>query len=69
MKTATIIPNWNGQDYLEACIDSLLDQTIEHTIVVVENGSVDKSDEILARLWRQNSSFKTTKKLRFCWWS
>ncbi len=48
LKTATIIPNWNGQDYLTACIDSLLKQTTEHTIIVVENGSVDKSDEILA---------------------
>lgn len=45
---ATVIPNWNGQDFIKDCIDSLLTQTQKHTIIVVENGSTDKSDEILA---------------------
>jgi GT2 family glycosyltransferase len=65
MKTATIIPNWNGQDYLQACIDSLLGQTIEHTIVVVENGSVDKSDEILAGYGEKIVVLKQPKNLGF----
>ena len=64
-KTATIIPNWNGQDYLEACIDSLLGQTIEHTIVVVENGSVDKSDEILEGYGDKIVVLKQPKNLGF----
>jgi GT2 family glycosyltransferase len=64
-KTATIIPNWNGQDYLQACIDSLLGQTIEHTIVVVENGSVDKSDEILADYGDKIVVLKQPKNLGF----
>ena len=64
-KTATIIPNWNGQDYLAACIDSLLKQTTEHTIVVVENGSVDKSDEILAGYGNKIVVLKQTKNLGF----
>ena len=65
MKLATIIPNWNGQDYLATCIDSLLKQTIEHTIVVIENGSEDASDEILAGYGNKIVVLKQTKNLGF----
>lgn len=47
IKTAIIVPNWNGQDELPACLDSLLTQSIATEIVVVENGSVDGSIELI----------------------
>lgn len=47
MKTVVIIPNWNGADFLAECIDSLLTQTVPLTVVVVDNGSTDRSREIL----------------------
>lgn len=47
MKTVVIIPNWNGADFLAECIDSLLAQTVALTLVVVDNGSTDRSREIL----------------------
>lgn len=47
MKTAVIVPNWNGETYLRECIDSLLAQSVDTTVVVVENGSVDSSRSIL----------------------
>lgn len=47
MKTAVIIPNWNGEDFLKPCIDSLLLQTIPTKVIVVDNGSKDSSREIL----------------------
>jgi GT2 family glycosyltransferase len=47
MKTAVIVPNWNGADYLSQCIESLLVQTQSHTIIIVDNGSVDESRSIL----------------------
>ncbi|NDC96143.1 glycosyltransferase family 2 protein [bacterium] len=43
MKTMVVIPNWNGEDLLTECLDSLLAQTIKTTIVVVDNGSIDGS--------------------------
>ena len=43
MKVAVVIPNWNGEDMIVESINSLLAQTYEHTIVVVDNGSVDDS--------------------------
>ncbi len=47
MKTAIVIPNWNGEDSLRACLDSLLKQTEKATIIVVDNGSVDGSLKLL----------------------
>lgn len=51
MKTsvAVVIPNWNGKESLGPCIDSLLAQTCEAEIIVVENGSTDGSLELLAK--------------------
>lgn len=46
-RVAIIVPNWNGEDILSACLDSLLSQTIQITIIVVENGSMDGSLKIL----------------------
>jgi len=47
-RVAIVVPNWNGADLLRECIDSLLDQTYKDTsIVIVENGSIDSSMDIL----------------------
>jgi GT2 family glycosyltransferase len=47
LKPYVVIPNWNGVKYLPGCLDSLLKQTVEVNIVVVENGSKDGSLELL----------------------
>lgn len=46
---AVVVPNWNGADRLSACLDSLLTQSLEARIIVVDNGSVDGSMELLAK--------------------
>lgn len=46
-KTAIIVPNWNGLDWLAECLDSLAAQTQAHTAVVVDNGSTDGSKELV----------------------
>ena len=43
MQTMIVIPNWNGEDLLAECLDSLLAQTVKTQIVVVDNGSIDGS--------------------------
>lgn len=43
--TAVVVPNWNGEDSLSECLDSLLIQTTN--VIVVENGSKDNSLELL----------------------
>jgi GT2 family glycosyltransferase len=38
-----IVPNWNGEDSLKACLDSLQTQSLKARIIVVDNGSEDGS--------------------------
>lgn len=38
-----VVPNWNGIEHLPACLDSLLAQSSQAKIVVVDNGSGDGS--------------------------
>lgn len=48
-KACIVVPNWNGIDSLGACLDSLAAQSIEATILVVENGSRDGSQQFLVK--------------------
>lgn len=47
MKTAVVVPNWNGEAFVAECIDSLLAQSAKPTVIVVDNASVDGSRSIL----------------------
>lgn len=45
---AVVVPNWNGADFIVPCLRSLQQQTYpDYTIVVVDNGSVDESKDII----------------------
>jgi len=45
---SVVILNYNGKDYIEECLDSVIDQTYEPLeIIVVDNASIDSSLEIL----------------------
>jgi GT2 family glycosyltransferase len=45
---SVIIVNWNGKQYLPACLDSLLEQSCtDFETIVVDNGSCDGSLELL----------------------
>lgn len=41
------VPNWNGKEDLKGCLDSLLAQSLKAHIIVVDNGSVDGSAELV----------------------
>lgn len=48
LKVSVILPVYNGEKYLERCMDSIVGQTLkEIEIICVDDGSSDKSFEIL----------------------
>ncbi|MGC9048992.1 MAG: glycosyltransferase family 2 protein [Patescibacteria group bacterium] len=58
-KIAVIIPVYNGRDYLPDCLNSLKEQTLSPAqIIVVDNASIDGSQELLAKFKIQNSKLK-----------
>jgi GT2 family glycosyltransferase len=42
-----VIPNWNGIDLIEECLGALRRQTQKHAVIVVDNGSVDGSNQVV----------------------
>ena len=47
-KISVIVPVYNVQEYLEECLDSLVHQTMkEIEVIMVDDGSVDNSAEIM----------------------
>lgn len=47
-KVSVVVPVYNVEDYLEKCLDSLLNQTLKDIeILCVDDGSTDHSNEIL----------------------
>lgn len=46
-KICIVVPNWNGKEALATCLNSLLEQTLPLTVIVVENGSSDGSLEFI----------------------
>jgi GT2 family glycosyltransferase len=48
-KVVVVVPNWNGADHLAACLDSLLEQSLQPQIIVIDNGSSDGSVELVEK--------------------
>jgi N-acetylglucosaminyl-diphospho-decaprenol L-rhamnosyltransferase len=42
-----VIPTWNRRELLVSCLDSLERQTVEHHVIVVDNGSVDDTAQVV----------------------
>lgn len=41
MKISVVVVTWNGLDLLRPCVQALVQQTVDHELVVVDNGSHD----------------------------
>ncbi len=48
-KVVVVIPNWNGEDFMAECLQSLEVQTLKPHIIVVDNGSRDSSVQIISQ--------------------
>jgi GT2 family glycosyltransferase len=64
-QTSVVIPNWNGIHSIEACLNSLLEQSTKINIIVVENGSRDGSLELIQRKYPHIELLVHNKNLGF----
>lgn len=54
-KVSVIIPVYNGESYLEQCLDSIIGQTLkEIEIICVNDGSTDRTEQILEKYAGEN---------------
>lgn len=59
VKVSVVVPIYNVEKYLEPCLDSLRKQTLKDIeIICVNDGSTDKSGEILAEYAAHDKRFK-----------
>ena len=57
-KVSIIVPVYNGEKDIERAVQSLLDQTVETDIIVINDGSSDKTEEILLRLQKDHPNIR-----------
>ena len=63
IKVSVIVPVYNVEKYLDKCLDSLAKQTLqEMEIIIVNDGSPDNSDKIIAEYTKKYSNFSSYKK-------
>lgn len=68
-KVTVIIPNYNGIQYLEACLQSLYQQKTEGftwKTIVVDNGSTDMSTSLLKEKFPQAALICLSRNTGFC---
>ena len=57
IKVSIIVPVYNVEDYVEKCLQSLVNQTLEGIeIIVVNDGSTDNSKEVIQKFIKENIS-------------
>ena len=56
VKISIVIPVYNGEKYIKRCLDSILKQTLQDLeIIIINDGSTDKTQEILESYQKQCS--------------
>jgi GT2 family glycosyltransferase len=67
LKVSVIVANWNRRELLRACLKSLENQTAtEFEVIVVDNGSVDGSAEMVEREFAQARLIRNSENRGFC---
>lgn len=68
-KISTVIPTFNRDNFLKKTIESCLDQTLKHEIIICNHGSTDKTDEVVMQFGENIKYIKKNKDYgpHFCW--
>ncbi|MCB8566203.1 glycosyltransferase family 2 protein [Fusobacterium ulcerans] len=62
-KISVIVPVYNVEKYIEKCIRSIMEQTLEEIeIIIINDGSPDRSLEIINRLMKEDQRIKVITK-------
>ncbi|MFT9493367.1 glycosyltransferase, partial [Anaerosolibacter sp.] len=62
-KLSIVVPIFNVEDYLPACIDSILNQTYtDFELILVNDGSIDKCEEICVEYKKKDARIKVIHK-------
>lgn len=60
---SVLIPMYNSQDYIEECLKSVLNQTYDNfEVIVMDDGSIDRSNEIVSNIAKDDKRVKLYKK-------
>lgn len=63
IKISILVPIYNVEKYLARCLDSILEQTFrEYEVICMDDGSTDKSGDILDQYARKDSRIKAMHK-------
>ena len=65
-KTTVVIPNYNGIKYLENCLSSLYKGTVVPSVIVVDNGSVDGSRQLVEEKFSEVRVIAFKENTGFC---
>lgn len=59
IKVSIIVPAYNVEDYIEACLNSLVNQTLEEIeIIIVNDGATDSTPQIIEKYAQKDSRIK-----------
>ena len=63
IKFSIVVPVYNVEEYLSECVESLIRQTYEaYEIILVDDGSTDRSGSICDTYAKQNQNIKVYHK-------
>lgn len=63
MKVSIIVPVYNVENYLDKCLNSLVNQTLKDIeIIIVNDGSTDNSEKIIKKYTKKYQNIKYIKK-------
>ena len=63
IKVSILVPTYGAEDFIEECLDSLINQTLkEIEIICINDGSPDKSLDIIKRYAKQDKRIKIIDK-------
>ena len=66
IRTTVVIPNYNGEKFIDECLRSVFSSAVKVNVIVVDNGSSDKSISIIEDKHPRTRIIRLDKNTGFC---